>query len=70
MMRNGNRLAIGLTSGMLVGAAIGLLIAPKTGQETRHFITASARRLGQRVRGWRGGNGAEEYVNHHAGVSA
>jgi gas vesicle protein len=55
---------------MLAGAAIGLLIAPKTGEEARHVIAERARQLGQRVRSWKGGNGAEEYVNHHAGVSA
>jgi gas vesicle protein len=70
MMINRNRLAIGLASGMLPGAAIGLLIAPKTGKEARHVIVARTRQLGQRVRSWKGGNGTEEYVNHHAGISA
>jgi hypothetical protein len=70
IMQNLGKVSIGLTTGVLLGAAVGLLVTPKSGKENRHIIAERARELGQRVKKWRGGNGTGEYLNHRAGVSA
>jgi gas vesicle protein len=41
-----HRFATGLLCGVAVGAALGLLFAPKPGRELRHDLGDSARRLG------------------------
>jgi gas vesicle protein len=69
-MENLGKVTIGLATGVLFGAAVGLLVTPKSGKENRHVIAARARELGQRARNWKGRNGAEEFANHHAGVSS
>jgi gas vesicle protein len=43
---NSHPLAMGLLCGIAVGAALGLLFAPKPGRDLRHDIGDSARKLG------------------------
>ena len=45
----GNEFFIGLLCGTAVGAAIGLLLAPKTGAEMRHTLAESADRFRRRA---------------------
>ena len=40
--------AVGLACGMLVGAAVGLLAAPTTGANARHWIADQGRAVGRR----------------------
>ena len=42
-MNRASSMGIGLLSGLAVGAAIGLLVAPKSGMETRAMLTEKAR---------------------------
>jgi gas vesicle protein len=46
---SGNEFFIGLLCGAAVGAAIGLLLAPKTGAEMRHTLAESAERFRRRA---------------------
>ena len=69
-MENLGKVTIGLATGVLFGAAVGLLVTPKSGKENRHVIAARARELGQQVKRRRGDKETKEHVNHHAGVSA
>ena len=66
-MKTGNKVALGLASGMLVGAVAGMLLAPKGGKETRHLIVSQASKLRRRIR--KSGNGTEESVDNYAGIS-
>jgi gas vesicle protein len=45
----GNEFILGLLCGTAVGAAIGLLLAPKTGAELRHQLADSADRFRRRA---------------------
>ena len=51
-MAKGERFFFGLVAGTLIGAAIGLLFAPKPGKETRHVV-------GEKAEDWK--HRAEEY---------
>lgn len=42
MMTRGNKLVAGLVAGAVVGSAMGLLVAPKTGKESRQIVTNRA----------------------------
>ena len=46
---NGHDFLYGLVAGAAIGAAIGLLLAPKTGAELRQQLGASAERLRQQA---------------------
>ena len=68
-----NQLFTGLIAGAVVGAVAGLLLAPKTGKETRQIVVARAgevrRKAAQyatavRERMRRGPNGEESADNH------
>ena len=55
----GNKLVIGLAAGALIGAAAGLLMAPKSGSESRQIVGSKAgsiqngaRSYFSNVRGW------------------
>ena len=41
-MKRGNKLATGLMAGAVIGIAMGLLVAPKTGKESRQMVTNRA----------------------------
>ena len=59
MMRN-NSLITGVLAGALVGTAAGLLLAPKTGKESRKIVSSTATDLKIRAGGYR--NKAENYL--------
>lgn len=46
-----NKLFVGMAVGAIVGAAIGLLMAPKSGQETREVIRGKTGQYAQALRG-------------------
>ena len=48
--RGGSSVALGLVIGALVGAGIALLLAPRTGRETRRRIADAGGRLGDAAR--------------------
>ncbi len=41
-MTSGNKLVTGLVAGAVIGSAIGLLVAPKTGKESRQMVAEGA----------------------------
>ena len=47
--------------GALVGVAVGMLLAPKPGRETREMIADQARNWGEQARNWR------DQANYQAG---
>ncbi len=49
-MSKSNKLLAGLIAGGLIGAAAGLLMAPKLGKETRQIVKERADELGRRAR--------------------
>ncbi len=49
-MTRGNKLVIGLAVGMCAGALTGMLLAPRSGRETRKAIKNRAGELGSRTR--------------------
>ena len=49
-MTRGNKFVIGLAVGMCAGALTGMLLAPRSGQETRKAIKHRAGELGSRTR--------------------
>ncbi len=49
-MTRGNKLVIGLAAGMCAGALTGMLLAPRSGRETRKVIKNRAGELGSRTR--------------------
>lgn len=53
-MVSGEKFVTGLIAGTVIGAAVGLLLAPKSGDETRKVVREKADDLKQR---------AEEYVS-------
>ena len=74
-MSSANRIFTGLIAGVAVGAAIGLLFAPKPGKVTRRFVGIRARQmtgeyvgsLRQRMQRRSGADVAEESANGHVG---
>jgi gas vesicle protein len=42
MMTIGNKLVAGIVAGAVVGSAMGLLVAPKTGKESRQTVAEGA----------------------------
>jgi len=48
-MNNTGKIATGVLVGTILGAALGVLFAPKKGSETRGFIAVKARELGTAV---------------------
>lgn len=64
-MDPGGRFALGLLCGAMIGAALGLLFAPKAGVDTRHQLSDSAQRARRKAADAYGGatealNGAVE----------
>lgn len=49
--RNNNGAIVGFLVGAIVGAGAALLLAPRSGEETRRQIGDTARRVGQNARG-------------------
>ena len=49
-MTRGNKFVIGLVVGACTGALVGMLMAPKSGKETRKAIKSRAEELGSRTR--------------------
>ena len=49
-MTTGNKFVVGLAVGALAGALTGMLLAPKSGKETRKVIKTRAGELGSRTR--------------------
>ena len=49
-MTRGNKLVLGLAVGMFAGALTGMLLAPRSGRETRKVIKNRAGELGSRTR--------------------
>ncbi len=46
------KLMTGIAAGLLVGAAVGLMFAPKPGKETRRIAWNSANELGHKTAGY------------------
>ena len=73
-MEKGNKLVTGLVAGAAVGAIAGLLLAPKTGKETRSIVSTRADKIrhktGHYVGGLRNrvsrGEGVKESSNHYS----
>ena len=76
----GNKLLGGLLAGAVIGAIAGLLLAPKSGKETREIVKVRAGEIRQKVGGYWGtlrrrrqvegiGEGAEDTSDHHVGAS-
>ncbi len=65
-MTKGNKFVAGIAVGAVAGAAIGLLVAPKTGKETRQMVSSRAgdvkHKVGQLIRRGKTGEGSED--NH------
>jgi gas vesicle protein len=57
----GSGSATWFTVGALVGVAVGMLLAPKPGRETREMIADQARNWGEQARNWR------DQANYQAG---
>ena len=73
-----NKFVTGLIAGAAVGAAAGLLLAPKPGKETRHVVSARAGDLRQKAGSYVGtmrqrmrksGQASETSSNDHVEVS-
>ncbi len=76
-MEKRTKFITGLTAGALIGAAAGLLMAPKTGKESRQVVGQRATVIRQKAGGYVGKlrrrgtpkvEGIETSVNDHAGV--
>ena len=65
-MKTRNKIALGLAGGLLAGTAVGLMVAPQTGKESRELVNSKASKLGQRMKNLRCRD--EESVNHYAEV--
>ena len=50
-MDRNHRLLYGLGTGVIVGTAVGLLLAPKTGKETRKIVADRAESMRRRAAG-------------------
>lgn len=50
-MGNSDKFLAGLIAGAVVGAVASLLLAPKTGKETRKLLKEQAEQLGERAKG-------------------
>ena len=78
-MEKRTKFITGLTAGAFIGAAAGLLMAPKTGKESRQVVGQRATVIRQKAGGYvgklrrRGTQQIEEIetsVNDHVGVSS
>ena len=69
-MTRGNTFFTGIIAGMLAGAVVGLLLAPKPGRVTRGIARDRARVFGsamrKRLRTIRASKGDAEYADSHA----
>ena len=54
MEKQNGKLIVGMVSGALVGTALALLVAPKTGKETREVIRSKAGHVATSIRQRRG----------------
>lgn len=66
-MKTQKKLALGLAGGALLGALAGMMLAPKSGKQTRSVIYSRANEL--RQRGKRSGNGDGESMEDYAEIS-
>jgi gas vesicle protein len=57
---SGGGFMMGLLTGTVLGAGLGMLLAPKSGSELRGAIGEQARNLGEQARTW-GGTAQEQY---------
>ena len=48
----GNQMFAGLVAGVAVGTAVGLLLAPKPGKESRHSVVAQAGEIRHKTGGY------------------
>ena len=48
-MTTRNKIILGITAGALFGSVAALLVAPKTGKETRQIVTSGAGRFASQV---------------------
>ena len=48
-MTTRNRFILGFAAGAVIGGAAALLVAPKTGKETRHIVTNGAGQFSQKA---------------------
>ena len=65
-MKTRNKIALGMAGGLLAGTALGLMVAPQSGKESREVVTSKATKLGQRMRNLRCHD--EESDNHYAEI--
>ena len=75
MMRNKTgRFVSGLIVGSLTGATVGLLLAPRSGRETREVVRHKAGHyvgtLRERIGGCGANNRAKEHTHTHVGVAS
>lgn len=70
-MTKGNKFVAGLAVGAIAGSTIGLLLAPKTGKETRQMVSTRAggvkQKVDQLIRRGKTGEGSE---NNHVEVAS
>ena len=61
MYQNGsnNYIAVGLLLGVIAGVAVGLMLAPRTGAETREILKQRIASGAERIRQFRRGDEAE-----------
>lgn len=62
MYRNGggNYIAVGLLLGVIAGVAVGLMLAPRTGTETREILRQGIASGAERIRQFRRGDEVEQ----------
>ena len=76
-MSSVNKIVTGLIAGVAVGAAVGLLFAPKPGKVTRRFVGIRARKmtgeymgsLRQRMQRGSGADAMEDSANGHVSAA-
>lgn len=56
----GNYIAVGLLLGVIAGVAVGLMLAPRTGIETREILRQTIASGAERIRQFRRGDEAEQ----------
>ncbi len=79
-MAKPNKLVTGIITGAVLGTIVGILYAPKTGQETRELVSTRAGvirqkagdyvgNLREKMRRGRGFEGSEDSSNNHVDVA-
>ena len=64
-----NKFLYGLGTGVIIGTAAGLLLAPKTGKETRQIFADRSKTIRRRAMGERGADAIEARTESHPEVA-